>query len=239
MDILYTFFKILIDADTQFSLSVNGMHNPFWDVFMLMFSSKQVWYVFYLGLIWFLFRNYSWRFALGCLLAILVLITFCDQVSSTWLRPLVHRMRPCDPDNPIFGMVHLVNGYCPVSYSCPSAHASNTWGLTIFLSLIFRRRLLSVALASWAFVTCWSRLYLGVHFFGDLLAGMLIGGGAAMVVYWALKVILKAISRRRESPLDGTCLTVVPEHHQWVPFTTLLGTVAYMLAVAAYSCCLS
>lgn len=215
------------------------MHTPFWDVFMLLFSSKQVWYFFYFGLIWFLFRNYSWRFVVGCLLAIVVLVALCDQTSSTWLRPLVRRLRPCDPENPISEMVHLVDGYRPVSYSCPSAHASNTWGLTFFLSLVFRRKWLSLTLFGWAFITCWSRLYLGVHFFGDLLLGMLIGGLLAMLVYLVLTAILKAISRRRESPLDKTCLTVVPECQLWVPISALLVTVALMMVYAAYRCYLS
>lgn len=239
LDILNTFVNYLIEADTRFTLSVNSVHTPFWDVFMLLFSSKNIWFFFYAGLIWFLFRNYSWRFSVGCLLAIVVLITFCDQVSSSWLRPIVQRLRPCDPENPLSDMVHLVDGYRPVSYSCPSAHASNTWGLAFFLSLVFRRKLLSLTLFAWAFITCWSRLYLGVHFFGDLLAGMIVGGMTAFVVYRVMVVLVKVISRRSGSLPERTSLTTVPEREQWVPIAMLLATMALMLAYAAYRCWLS
>ena len=230
-------------------MSVNACHNPYWDVFMLLFSYKNVWLLFYASLIWFLCRNYSWRFVVLSLLTVALLITLCDQMSSTWLRPMVQRLRPCDPENPLSEMVHLVNGYRPVSYSCPSAHAANTFSLTVFfallvrlaffLSFVFRRKLLSATLILWAFVTCWSRLYLGVHFFGDLLAGLLIGLVLALVVYYLMTWLLRLASRHHLIDLEGTCLAVIPDRQKWVPVAVLLLTVAVMMGYSVYCHCIS
>ena len=239
LDILTIIPQFLIDADTRLTMSVNACHNPYWDVFMLLFSYKNVWLLFYVSLIWFLCRNYSWRFVVLSLLTVALLITLCDQMSSTWLRPMVQRLRPCDPENPLSEMVHLVNGYRPVSYSCPSAHAANTWGLAFFLSFVFRRKLLSATLILWAFVTCWSRLYLGVHFFGDLLAGLLIGLVLAWVIYYLMTWLLRLASRHHLIDLEGTCLAVIPDRQKWVPVAVLFLTVAVMMGYSVYCHCLS
>ena len=234
LDALITLSHYLIDLDTRLTLSVNARHTPFWDVFMLLFSDKYTWAFFYVSLVWFIFRNYSWRFLIVCLLAVVVLVTLCDQLSSTWLRPMVCRLRPCDPENPLSEMVMLVNGYRPVSYSCPSTHAANTWGLTFFLSFLFRRKWLSLMLALWAFVTCWSRLYLGVHYFGDLVAGMLVGFVLALLVFYAMSGLVRLASRHQLIQTEETCLTIVPRREMWVPQAMLLATMAVLMGYSAY-----
>ena len=234
LDTLTAFSQYLIDADTRFSLSVNASHTPFWDVFMLLFSYKYTWIFFYISLVWFIFRNYSWRFLIACLLAVVVLITLCDQMSSSWLRPMVCRLRPCDPENPLSEVVHLVDGYRPISYSCPSAHAANAWGLTFFLSFLFRRKLLTMTLVLWAFVTCWSRLYLGVHFFGDLVAGMLVGLVMASLVFFVMSGLVRLASRHQLIEPEKTYLTTTSHRQMWVPLTALLVTVAVIMGYSAY-----
>ena len=63
-----------------------------------------------------------------------------------------------------------------------SAHAANTFSLAVFFIWLVRSRLLSIALVLWSFVNCWTRLYLGVHYPGDIAVGLLWGGivGTAM-----------------------------------------------------------
>ena len=175
-----------LDFDTQFTLWVNSLHCSFCDVFMPLFSARFSWVPFYVGLAYLIVRNFTWRTALLLLLAVALLITACDQVSSAVLRPLIERLRPCDFDNPIHDAVLVVDDYRPQSYSCPSAHAANTWALTFFICWLFRHRWLTVVMFVWAFVTCYSRLYLGVHYFGDVMAGMLVGFVFSAVGCWCL-----------------------------------------------------
>lgn len=231
---LTSFFQFIADADTQISLSVNASHTPFWDVFMLVFSYKSVWLPFYMSLVCYLLRRCSWAFSAVCLVAVALVVASCDQLSSTLLRPVIARLRPCDPENPVSAMVHLVDGYCPMSYSCPSAHAANTWGLAFFLSFLFRRRVLTMALTSWAFVTCWSRLYLGVHFLGDLLAGMLVGLLVSLLFYHILRQLGRAYPHSIFKKDERTSFSVVSSRWEWGPVAVLLITVAWMLG---YSVC--
>lgn len=179
-----------LDFDTQFTLWVNSLHCAFGDVFMPLFSARLPWVPFYAALVYLVVKNFTWRVALLLLVVVALLITASDQLSSAVLRPLIARLRPCDVDNPIHEAVLLVDGYAPQSFSCPSAHAANTWALAFYISWVFRHRWLAVVMAAWAFVTCYSRLYLGVHYFGDLLAGAVVGlvtaaACCALLARWA------------------------------------------------------
>ena len=85
--------------------------------------------------------------------------------------------------NPISDMVHIVNGHRGGRYGFPSCHAANTFGLAFFVWFLFRKRWLTVFMMGWALLTCYSRVYLGVHYPGDLIAGTLVGLIAAYIVY--------------------------------------------------------
>ena len=89
-------------------------------------------------------------------------------------------------------MITVVNGYRSGSYSFPSCHAANTFALATFISLLFRRRTATAAILTWAAVVSCSRLYLGVHYPSDLIAGAVIGSAIAAALY-----MLAHISCRR------------------------------------------
>ena len=211
--------QAFIDLDTMLTLGINGMHNAFWDVFMPLFSSKNVWVLFYATLVFLIARNFRWRVTLLWFVAVAVLILFCDQLCASVLRPVVCRLRPCDPENPLSDAVRLVKGYRPVSYSCPSAHAANSWALATFVACIFRRKWLSLMLFVWAALTCYSRLYLGVHYLGDVLMGMLIGCVAAVVLY-RLVLVFFGVERPEQV------------RHLYVPAIALLLTVLVFLFIS-------
>ena len=174
----------LVEGDSSILLAVNGMHSSYFDTFMWLCSRKFEWIPFYLSILYVLFRIFNWRVVLYSLVAMGVILLLTDAVSSHFIRPVVARLRPSNLENPISEMIHIVDNHRGGRYGFPSSHASNSWGLVFFVGLLLRRRLLTTFLACWALLLCYSRLYLGVHYPGDLLAGMMLGAVVASVVYY-------------------------------------------------------
>lgn len=179
----------LIHIDESVLLFLNGSHNTLGDHFMSIFTGKWIWVPMYASILYVLLKNFSWKVTLCCLVAIALTITFADQVCSTLIRPVVERLRPSNLENPISELVHIVNGKRGGNYGFPSCHASNSFGLAFFLTLLFRKRWLSIFICGWAVLTCYTRIYLGVHYPGDLLAGMIVGFCGACLMYYLLRKV--------------------------------------------------
>lgn len=111
--------------DTQVFLALNGLHAPYFDAFMKLFTGKWIWVPMYAAVLFAVVRNYRWRQTLAVLVCVALAITIADQVCATLIRPEVCRLRPSNPENPLSEMVHIVGGYRGGSYGFPSCHAAN------------------------------------------------------------------------------------------------------------------
>ncbi len=177
----------LEEQDTQLFLFLNGFHSNFWDYFMMMYTSRFIWVPFYVSFAFVMFKNFPWKVNVTCLLLIALIITLCDQTASTLLKPMVERMRPSNPDNPISPLVHMVNNYRGGRYGFPSSHAANSWSMAFFAMYLVKRNKLTIFLCFWALLMSYSRTYLGVHYPGDLLVGTLIGFIYASITYYVFQ----------------------------------------------------
>lgn len=176
--------QTLAGWDTALFLYLNGMHARVLDAVMYAVSSRYTWIpvaVVLLGLVIVCLR----RRAPPVLLALALVVGVVAYVESGVLKPGVGRLRPCQ-DPALAGKVHLV-GACPASYSFPSGHAANAFAVATFLWLGWRRRSAHAAwLLAYAALIAYSRIYLGVHYPGDVVAGALLGAAAATLAYLAL-----------------------------------------------------
>lgn len=194
----FNFFKEFIlwlsDIDARLLLIVNGAHSPFFDSVMWCISGRWIWVPFYAVLAYLLFRRMFWKRASICLVTIGLIILAADQTCATLIRPEIGRLRPANLNNPLSSFVHVVNGYRGGRYGFPSCHAANTFALAVFMSLVIRHKWFTVMMFSWAFVVSYSRMYLGVHYFGDLFCGATIGSLFAVLFYYLQNYLFKRLN---------------------------------------------
>ena len=107
----------------------------------------------------------------------IVLLIFCaDQVASGIFKPIFERPRPCY-NEAIKDLVYLPNGHCGGAYGFISSHACNTFALAAYLTLILKKHYKKIAkvMFVWAALVAYSRIYMGVHYPGDVIVGAAVG----------------------------------------------------------------
>ena len=168
--------------DTQLTLLLNGSDSLFVDNLAFYATKTTTWIPLGLLLFYVLVRTKNWKNLILVILCIALAITLADQMASGIFKPLVGRLRPSH--NPeLEGIIDLVNGYKGGRFGFFSSHAANTSAVAVFVSLLFRNKLFTVLICSWALLNCWTRLYLGVHYVGDITVGLLWGTFVGWFVY--------------------------------------------------------
>lgn len=189
--------EILNQIDSAMLLLLNSYHTEWLDNFMMLFTGRFVWIPMYLVFTIVVFKCYGWKQAIVVMIGIGLAITMADQICATVIRPLVGRMRPTCLDNPLSEFVTVVNGYRGGRHGFPSCHAANSFALVAYLSLLIPHRRFIIFLIVWAMVNCYSRMYLGVHYPGDILVGGIIG---SMIGYACACGVDKSLKRMNRNP---------------------------------------
>jgi undecaprenyl-diphosphatase len=160
---------------------MNQCHTPLWDNFFWIYSGMIVWIPLYAAMIYLIVKQGGFK-SFWIILALIVTIILCDQISSGFFKPFFERLRP-SRDPSLKDLVQLVGKYRGGKYGFISSHAANSFGLAMFLTLLFKRKALSLFIFAWAIINAYSRIYLGVHYPGDIIGGIVVGTLLAWLVY--------------------------------------------------------
>lgn len=182
------FIDQLIDFDKSLLLFLNGSDSLFLDGFFLTLTETTTWIPLFLSMLYVVIKNNN---ATRCLILLgltVLLVIAADQFSSGFCKPFFHRFRPSHEPS-LEGLIDLANSYRGSLYGFISGHATNTFAIATYFSLIFRNRRTSVILFIWAILSSYSRIYLGLHFPGDILAGAFSGTIIAMLFYIIFKLL--------------------------------------------------
>lgn len=177
--------EILQHADQVVTLALNGSGSLYLDALAMTATRTVVWLPLALALLWVVIRNSDLPVIFLTVAGVGLCVLLSDQLASSVCKPLVARFRPSQ-DPLLMYAVQVVNDYRGGRFGFFSSHAANTVSIAVFLSLATRYRPLWGALGAWALLNCWTRVYLGVHYVGDILAGCLCGAlvGASVWLLW-------------------------------------------------------
>ena len=215
----------LITWDQWLLLVINSAHCAFADTLMWIISGKLTWiwlYVLLLGLVFYRCHQLSKTHSLRLpwwLIAILTVVVvagsagLADFVSSGIIKHAVCRWRPTH-DPGLMALVHRVNGYAGGNYGFVSSHAADTFACALSFALFWhytsdhkKRATLGVTLPLmiWVVLNCYSRVYLGVHYPGDIVGGLCVGGAIAVLLFLGLRTVLPVVDDEVRAGTDDSC----------------------------------
>ena len=175
----------LSTIDSDLFLYLYGLHADWMDKGMILITDMWAWMPLYLLLIYWAVKQYGKRCWL-VFLAVSLVVLCSDQLSSHVCKPLFHRLRPCY-NTDFQDLIYLPKGLAGGKYGFVSSHSTNTFAVAAFLTPALRnyRPWPAIMLYLWAFLSSYSRIYIGYHYPGDIVCGAVLGLLIGLV-FWKL-----------------------------------------------------
>lgn len=174
--------ETLIEYDQELFLFLNGLGTESWDGFWLVVTNKLSSIPLYALLLFFIYQKYGIKGTIITAIVVAAMITSTDQISD-FFKNFIQRPRPCK----VFSWEETMRFIAPRCgrYGYFSGHATSSIATAVFagLTLQSKYRYLIFILLFWAVFVGYSRIYVGVHYPGDVLTGMIVGGILGLVFY--------------------------------------------------------
>jgi len=170
--------EYLNGIDRQLYFFLNGLGHERWDEIWLFITNKWSSVFLYVLLVFLIFRKMGWKRTLVILVLVALMITITDQFSN-FLKQTIARPRPCHLDEG-----ERVLARCG-AFGFPSAHAFSSMALAVFIGLLLKKQYTYILpfLILWSFSLGYSRIYVGVHYPGDVLTGWILGAVVGMLFF--------------------------------------------------------
>ncbi len=165
---------------------------------MYMISNFPAWSPVLFVLVGWLFYRKAWQEGALIVLLIALLVFVGESLSFSFAKPYFARFRPTHTEG-LKDQLHIVFNYTGREYGFFSGHATNFFSIALFLSLIIRNRKFTAIIFTLVGLVCYSRMYLGVHYLSDILAGIIVGGSLAYLMHLLYKWLRNIILPRSQS----------------------------------------
>ncbi len=183
--------NLLKGWDKDLFLLLNGLHSPLLDYSMTLFTLTSTWLIFYGVILVSIILKYDKK-SLFVIVALILLIICSDQLAGL-IKHITERLRPSN-DPSLKGLAHVFYSGGGL-YGFVSAHAANTFAFATFTTLLFSNLRFTTFIFPWAFLIAYSRIYLGVHYPGDILGGAILGVGVGILVFKLMLLSEHKLSR--------------------------------------------
>lgn len=163
----------IILEDKQAMIFLNNLGSSTFDPFWILVSEKWFWIPLYVIFLYFLYKNFNKKSLFYILLFVALGITASDQIANIFKFGF-ERLRPCH-DPSLEGLLREVK--CGGKFGFYSAHSSNSFFVATYLTMLLGKKIkqLPYFLFVWAAIIAYSRVYLGMHFPGDIIVGAIMG----------------------------------------------------------------
>lgn len=189
--------------DQSLLLFLNSFHNAFWDKAVTLFTSIELWIPFYLLIVYVIIKTYK-KNSIYILILIGLSIAFSDQFSGL-IKNSVQRLRPTH--DPVLGsLVHNVYNRGGM-YGFFSAHAANTFTLAIISAKLFKSQAFTILIFVWAILVSYTRIYIGLHYPGDILTGWVWGFLSGLAFYQLMVFVQKKYFKSTVPAINQTAIS--------------------------------
>ena len=178
----------IIAIDKDLLVFLNGLGSETFDPLWLFITKQSNWIPLFIFLLYLVYKKLGTKQTLIIVLFVAVLLTLNNTITELF-KSIFQRLRPCnDPE-----IRDIIRNVKPsASFSFFSGHSSNTMAVFIFLYSIFRKKHKYFwILILWPLIFAYSRIYLGLHFPTDILAGYTCGmitGYITFIIYQILQI---------------------------------------------------
>lgn len=192
-----------IELDKNLLIYLNSLGTPAFDGFWLFITKQLNWIPVFIFLLYLAFKNLGWRNTVLVIIMLSLLITLTDQTTNLF-KNTVQRLRPLNnPD-----IAGFVRGFkYSSSYSFFSGHASNSMACAFFLYHVLKPHVKHMwIIFLWPLIFAYSRIYLALHYPGDILSGFVWGiftSSLLLMLYRFLRKLLPENKQGLNNPANS------------------------------------